>query len=266
VVPVRPRLITIPLSHYCERARWALDALELDYDEVQHLQRFASKVTKKAGARHTVPALVHDEGVLDDSGAIVRWASARVAGDPLYAGAPRAEIEALEDQLAGDYGVEVRRIVYSWFFRLLPTYMPYNDGAAPRYQGALLRVMRPLIVPKMKRYLGIEPERLADARDLVRATMDSIAERLADGRPYLFGDQLTAADLSFAALTYVSVLPPQHPMGALPLDGLDAEARDWVEQMRAHPAGVFALRLYEQRPPMRGRLPRALRIRPQGPT
>ena len=32
------RLITIPISHYCERARWALQRAGVDFIEEQHLQ------------------------------------------------------------------------------------------------------------------------------------------------------------------------------------------------------------------------------------
>jgi glutathione S-transferase len=34
------RLLTIPISHYCEKARWALDRLGLPYVEERHLQVF----------------------------------------------------------------------------------------------------------------------------------------------------------------------------------------------------------------------------------
>ena len=33
-------LITIPLSHYCEKARWALDRVALSYREEPHAPRF----------------------------------------------------------------------------------------------------------------------------------------------------------------------------------------------------------------------------------
>ena len=70
--------------------------------------------------------------------------------------------------------------------------------------------------------------------------------RLADGRRHLVGDRFTAADLAFAALSAPVLLPaaygsPLPPPEALP----DVYARE-VRRFRAHPAGAFALRLYEQ--------------------
>ena len=32
------RLITIPISHYCEKARWALDRAGIGYREERHVQ------------------------------------------------------------------------------------------------------------------------------------------------------------------------------------------------------------------------------------
>lgn len=37
----------------------------------------------------------------------------------------------------------------------------------------------------------------------------AVAERLSDGRPYLMGESFTAADLTFAALAYPVLHPPQ---------------------------------------------------------
>jgi len=51
--PVALRLITIPISHYCEKARWALERAGLSYREERHVQgvhRLAARV-RGAGAR-----------------------------------------------------------------------------------------------------------------------------------------------------------------------------------------------------------------------
>ena len=42
------RLITIPISHYCEKGRWALDRAGVQYTEVPHLQGFHVAASKLA--------------------------------------------------------------------------------------------------------------------------------------------------------------------------------------------------------------------------
>src|SRR3954452_12080506 len=68
------RLLTIPISHFCEKARWALDRAGLDYREERHAQGIHQVVARRAGGGKTMPVLVAEEGVFPDSEDIVRYA------------------------------------------------------------------------------------------------------------------------------------------------------------------------------------------------
>lgn len=89
----------------------------------------------------------------------------------------------------------------------------------------------------------------------IRRSFDEVAARLAGGQPYLVGEHFTAADLSFAALAAPAL---GQPYGTAP--GLDADTplamREVVEELRAHPAGAFALRLWESERGRQGALRR----------
>jgi glutathione S-transferase len=62
-----PRLICIPFSHYCEKARWALDRRGIAFVEEGHLPILHTRATRPAGGRST-PLLVVDGGpTLTDS-------------------------------------------------------------------------------------------------------------------------------------------------------------------------------------------------------
>ena len=43
------RLVTIPISHYCERARWALDRAGIVYREERHVQIVHRVASRRAG-------------------------------------------------------------------------------------------------------------------------------------------------------------------------------------------------------------------------
>ena len=91
--------------------------------------------------------------------------------------------------------------------------------------------------------------------------MDRIAERLADGRPYLFGDRFTAADLTFASLAAICISPSQYGVAFPPVEDIPDDAgRNFISDMRQHPAGQFVLRLYADRPAVRARYPRPPRV------
>src|SRR3954447_20670759 len=68
------RLLTIPISHFCEKARWALHRAGLDYREERHVQGLHVIAARRAGGGSTMPVLVADEGVFGDSEDILRYA------------------------------------------------------------------------------------------------------------------------------------------------------------------------------------------------
>ena len=47
-------LVTIPFSHYCEKARWALDRAGLAYEERAHLPLAHYLPARRAGGGKTV--------------------------------------------------------------------------------------------------------------------------------------------------------------------------------------------------------------------
>ena len=101
--------MTIPISHFCEKARWALDRAGLTYVEERHLQVIHVFAARRAGGGRTVPVFVTESGtVLADSTDILRWADAHVPNHlRLYPdgelGAQAAALETrLDDQLGPD--------------------------------------------------------------------------------------------------------------------------------------------------------------------
>lgn len=253
---MRPRLITIPISHYGERARWALDLAGVDYEEVHHLQMFSWVAAFRHGRGKTLPVLVTDGGVLTDSEDIVRWASERAAV-PLYpegpqgpeAAAERGRVEALEQEFAGDYGIETRRAAYDWFFRSLPRCLPYNAGHAPWWQVRTLGLLQRPASALARRYLQVAPDALQRGRELIERTLDQVARTLEDGRRYLCGERFSAADLTFAAMSAPALRPDRYGVPLPSLEELPDDAARRIRALREHPAGRFALRLYDEERP-----------------
>src|SRR5665648_147371 len=72
VAPQEPAvLVTIPISHYCEKARWALDRAGVPYRERRHLQGLHRVAVRRAGGGLTAPVLVDDGRVLAESALIL---------------------------------------------------------------------------------------------------------------------------------------------------------------------------------------------------
>jgi hypothetical protein len=93
------RLITIPISHYCEKARWALDRAGVVYREERHVQLVHRVAARRAGGGRTVPVLVAREGVFAESADILAYADRHTEpGARLYPedAVARDEVVALE--------------------------------------------------------------------------------------------------------------------------------------------------------------------------
>ena len=242
------RLITIPLSHYCERARWALDACGVAYTEEQHLQMLHRWAVRRAGGQRTVPVLIAKQGVFTDSSDIVRFADSTCRdGARLYPGDAqrRAVVEDAERELEGSYGVSTRLLAYDMFFAAPRVLLRYNGANAPLWQRGLLRACFPLAKRQALKLLSHSPAAVERARQHVARVFSWVARELADGRRYLCGDEFTAADLTYASLTAALVLPRQYGVALPALDELPDEIGEIVARYRAHPAGQFALRVYE---------------------
>ncbi|MFN0252950.1 MAG: glutathione S-transferase family protein [Kofleriaceae bacterium] len=239
----RVKLITIPFSHYCEKARWALDACRVAYDEDGHLPLFHYVAVR---GKKSVPILVAGRARLTDSTDIVAWADAKKPGTLLPADArTRDEALALEDDFDCTLGPATRRWAY---FQLLPR-KDLDDvlvRGVPRWQVIALGVTRPIAVNMLRRGLKIDEAGAERSRQKIEDTFDAVDQRLSDGRPYLAGDRFSVADLAFAALASPILFPRQHPIGLPPVDTLAPLARSQVEAWRDRPAGRHGLAMYER--------------------
>src|ERR1035437_1750966 len=93
--------------------------------------------------------------------------------------------------------------------------LDFNNRGVPRWEDRALRWGWPLAVGFVSRALGIRPGVEVQDEAVVWQELDSVAELLSDGRPYLCGDRFGAADLTFAALCAPVILPSDYGV-ALP--------------------------------------------------
>ncbi len=239
-----PRLITIPISHYCEKARWALERAEIPYREEAHLQVIHWAHVWRAGRGRTAPLLVTGDGVRTDSTDILRWVDAR-SDLRLYPDGA-AELEERFDEELGPHG---RRWMYHRIFERRDLVREYAVTGVPRWERAALPPFLPLVRRVLDRYLDVDDATAAESRERVRALFDEVGERLSDGRRYLVADRFTAADLTFAALAAAVIIPSRYGVPLPPVEALPEPFAGEVRTLRAHPAGAFALRLYDQERP-----------------
>ncbi|MEZ4428637.1 MAG: glutathione S-transferase, partial [Nannocystaceae bacterium] len=204
-----PRLITIAFSHFCDKARWALEHAGVPYTEDVHMPMLHWWATLRAGAGRTVPALVTADGVIADSSEIVAWAHARAQpGRGLYPEDPaaRSEAEALEDRFDEKLGPATRRWAYGQLLgdRAVVRALVVHD--APAWERRLAPAYVPVFASLVRRGLNINPPAVRRSFDRIEEIFAEVGDRLRDGRRFLVGDRLSVADLTFATLAAPAVM------------------------------------------------------------
>jgi glutathione S-transferase len=241
------RLVTIPISHYCEKARWALDRAAITYREERHIQGVHRIAARRAGGRATVPVLVAGGHVVASSREIVEWADARLVPERRLFAADDPEERALCERLDDVLGPAGRRLMYVHMFPQRKLAVRYNDQGVPAWEHAALLLAWSPVQRLIAHALGIRPGIERDDERTVFAELDHVASLLARGGPYLSGERFGAADLTFAAMAAAVVFPPGYGVRLPQPQELLPRTAALVERARAHPAGAYALRVFAER-------------------
>ncbi|MBS0377363.1 MAG: glutathione S-transferase family protein [Proteobacteria bacterium] len=249
--PIPARLITIPLSHFCEKARWALDRINFPYHEEPHAPLFHRLATQRKDPG-TVPVMLAGRNRLVDSTEILMHADDALGGGLLYPreAAHRCEVAALEEWFDTELGPHTRRWAYQ---HLLPQRQLLRElwsRDAPRIEARLLAVIAPLAVRLVASGYRISPASAQRSLGRIQEVFRQVDDKLRDGRRFLAAERFTAADLTFAALAAPVLLPTQCRAVQPALETVPPAMRGEILRFRDTEAGRFALRMFaEERSP-----------------
>lgn len=241
------RLIVIPFSHFCEKARWALERHDVAFREEGHAPVLHILAARRAGGGRTVPVLVDGGRVLADSSDILADADERGdAARRLYPQDPAdlAEVQQLEELFDTKLGPHTRRLGYYHLLKYPKLVRKTFRVGVSSFEFGVVRGLYPLVTGLMRRALRIDDEGASRSQARIDSVFDEVDRRLADGRPFLTGDRFSAADLTFAALADPLILAPQSPAPLPALEEVPPPLIRLIESYRARPAGQLALRLY----------------------
>jgi glutathione S-transferase len=244
------RLITIPISHYCEKARWSLQRAGIDYREERHVQGIHRLAARRAGGGATVPVLVTPEGSIGESQQILEWVDRRTARERRlfpHERSARDRVDRLCGRFDATLGPSARRLIYVHMLRDRPLALRFNNEGVPAWEERTIRYGFSAMSIVIKRALGIRAgiERADEA--VVWGELDFAAELLADGRPYLCGERFSAADVTFASLSAAIIVPPEYGVTLPQPAEMLPQTAALVTAAREHPAGAYALSLFAGR-------------------
>src|SRR5690349_10387516 len=106
------RLYTFNLSHFSEKARWALDYEGIAYEEKILLPGPHQLTTRRIAKKTEVPILEHDGKHVQGSGAILDYIADQLGGTKLTprSAEERARSLALEQEADQAFGRGVQRV------------------------------------------------------------------------------------------------------------------------------------------------------------
>lgn len=259
------RLVTIKVSHYCEKGRWALDLVEADsnspiyYTEDPHppaFHTFAS-VTASQDRYSITPLVILDPPAGSFSGSPECIANSDVLLRRfcpfLYPKEIEQEVMAMEDMLGERLGPTIR--VYCYHNMLQPNYydtmIQMTAGDTTRVERFLFEKMLTKGIAKaIRKAMSIDANSSALSEKVIQDFFDELSDRLQqNGGRYLMDSAqhsygFTAADLTLAALASPLLRPPELAKFTCSDEDLPPHVLAFANKLRQTAAGKHVLEMY----------------------
>jgi glutathione S-transferase len=241
------RLYTFTISHFAEKARWALDYKGVHYEEQRLVPGSHAVILKRIAPASSVPVLQDDARVIQGSSGIIDYVDQRWPERPLTPTDPSEREQALEFEqwLDRELGETLRRAFYcdALNHRDLTLYLFTQGG--PLWGRLLCRVAFSLVARRIRQMYSITAENAALDRDRLGEVFERL-EALLDKRRYLVGDRFSRADLTLAALAAPMWDPQEHSTRWPPRDLYPPSIRTLRAQFEKTRAHDHVMRLYRE--------------------
>ena len=198
-----------PFSNFCEKARWAFDYLDAEYEITTHYPGSHAGAIKKLSGQTAVPVLQDHAKVIFGSAAIIQHVMKAIDGSELL---PKEyETEILEWQRRLDeIGATIRgALFYDILAEPSLAIGLLTDGQKTPYSmyGLFFRMM----IPMLRKMLRDELPSAQNAREKCLEMLTEI-DNASRKTGFLVGDHFTLADLTAASMFY-PICMPEHSSG-----------------------------------------------------
>ena len=237
------KLLEFPHSHYCEKARWALDFKGIPFEAVAVMPGLHVFTIRLYAPDTAVPVLLTGKEVVQGSGRIIDYLDVKYpehALTPANDSMRRACLE-IERDMDDRLGENIRRILYDSLLAY-PNFIRHcftHSMSASKQR--FFSFMYPLLRAKIAKTYVISAAAVEQARREFDVAMTEI-EQLIQRGPYLVGAQFTRADLSVASMLSFLVMPPEHPFPWQEIP--DSKTQFFYDQYQGHPVLAWASQVY----------------------
>lgn len=237
------KLLEFPHSHYCEKARWALDYKGIPFKAVAIMPGFHMITVRRYAPKTSVPVLLSGNNVVQGSSEIIDYLEQKY---PLPVLTPldtdnRRQCFEIENTMDERLGENIRRVLYNSLLAYPEFICNCFTQPMPRIKQYVFKVLYPVLRSKIYSTYVISEARVDLARREFEDAMGELEKRL-ENRQYLVGEQFTRADLTVASMLSLLVLPPEHPFiwEEIP----DPHIKTIYDGYRDHPVSVWVRKMY----------------------
>ncbi|MCW8933216.1 MAG: glutathione S-transferase family protein [Gammaproteobacteria bacterium] len=237
------KLLEFPHSHYCEKARWALDYKGITFEAVAIMPGLHMRTVRKYAPHTYVPVLLDNNEVVQGSSEIINYVEQKQVLFPLNpAGADELrECLELERSMDKRLGENIRQVLYS---RLLayPDFIRHCfTHPMNRSRQIVFSLFYPILRNKIYKTYVVSSAQVEQAKHEFDVAVCELENRLKQ-RQYLLGEQFTRADLSVASMLSLLVMPPEHPFPWQEIP--DQQTKTFFETFQDHPVSDWVRKMY----------------------
>lgn len=247
--PPRLRLVSTHLGPSAEMARWLLEQRAIPYCEEAHAPIFHAWVSRRQGVDIQLPLALTPEGSWAGVKAFLNALDEKSRPGEKVFGESEAERVAAHEAIDLFYERLFWPAVQVYYHCMLDhraTVTKYALDRAPLWQKAIVRFLFPLWKRAMWADIKLNDFSLKDALRDIEAVFDYVEEKVVSAGPFLGGNSPSGADIVFASLASLLVLPDKFPAPLPTLDELPADYRSHVEKFRKRAAGKLVVSIYKE--------------------
>ncbi|CAN0311885.1 unnamed protein product, partial [Pylaiella littoralis] len=244
------RIFVLRHSNYSERLRWVLELSGEEFHEVPVAIFFerSTAMYHSLGAGEVLPVISTSGGRggfktiprLMEHLSKERW---RTWMYPVGA----HELESKFEQAFGQAAMNVA-CTYLFQQEMYHETMEMLSRSLPLWQKLVVQTLGAGVVSTTNERLRLTETLSANVK-IIERTFGLVESILSDGRLYLCGDSISAADIAFASMAFPVILPEETDSVFVAYDprSLPRGYVEVIKSMRSRGGGIFILRLYNQK-------------------
>jgi glutathione S-transferase len=195
------KLYQFPISHYCEKIRWALEYKEIEHKIVNLLPGLHIKHTTKMAKHSSVPVLVDGDRTIQNSSEIITYLDEKFPEKNLTPSDVQTKKQALdwETYVDNELGGPVRCVCYHVLLDHPEIVIPFFTHDGPWYGNLFMKFGFKKLQSKMRYFMKINEQTAQESLQKMEVAIDKIYQHL-QNNSFLAGEEFSRADLAAASL------------------------------------------------------------------